>query len=623
MALLTRWFLLCSLASGVIASLFFLPGLHGSFIFDDGSNIVENQSIHISTLDADSIHQVVFGMQPGGITRVLPTITLALDYWRGNGLDPAVFKATNIAIHALTAFVLACFFRVLLSLAGVKRRQSELAAIALALAWAIHPLQVSSVLYVIQRMQTMCTLFIVLALWMYLKARHAQIEDRSGRTGWLLTILFWMLAFGCKEDAVLLPAYTLALEITVLHFRAAEPRLARILRKGYLLATMAGAFVFLLVVIPYYWSWNNYPGRDFSSWERLLTQARVVSMYLWEIVLPMPSHMPFYYDWIQPSRGFLQPWTTLPAIMLLSALLAMAWMLRLRRPLFALGIFLFFAGHIITSNVMNLELAAEHRNHFPLIGMVLAIGDCLTLAVLRLKFRVQTIAAMIMALLIALGSMTVARAHVWGNPLGFAQKSVEYAPHSARAWNSLCTYYYNLGGGRTPQNPYLDKAIDTCRKGSLAAPYSLTSLTNLVVFESIRGVANKEDWDLLLARLQTANQGPENDMSLWVLINNSRNGVSIDEDNLLEAIEVVTQRRPRNSVEYAAIGYYILGQTHHPERAYPYFARSIQVASPHDQLPNEIISDLKMQGREGWATRLEILARSRPDQLSTSQNKLD
>src|SRR3546814_17931920 len=84
--------------------------------------------------------------------------------------------------------------------------------------------------------------------------------------------------------------------------------------------------------------------------------------------------MPFYYDWVQPSRSLLEPWTTLPAIAAVLALLGTAWSLRTRWPLFALGVFLFFAAHFIASNVVGLELAFEHRNHFALIGMVLAFG---------------------------------------------------------------------------------------------------------------------------------------------------------------------------------------------------------------------------------------------------------
>src|SRR3546814_20968303 len=81
---------------------------------------------------------------------------------------------------------------------------------------------------------------------------------------------------GCKEDSVLLPAYTLALELTVLRFSANSTRLAGILRRGYLIATLAGAAAYLLWVIPHYWQWSAYPGRDFSTPERLLTEARVL-----------------------------------------------------------------------------------------------------------------------------------------------------------------------------------------------------------------------------------------------------------------------------------------------------------------------------------------------------------
>src|SRR3546814_1078012 len=114
-------------------------------------------------------------------------------------------------------------------------------------------------------------------------------------------------------------------------------------------------------------------------------------MYMGQILVPLPGNMPFYYDWIQPSRGILQPWTTLPAILACIALLAIAWRARRHRSLFALGVLLFFAGHFITSNVPNLELAFEHRNHLPLIGTVLAIGDLLALAMQRLRFSLVPI----------------------------------------------------------------------------------------------------------------------------------------------------------------------------------------------------------------------------------------
>src|SRR3546814_21142672 len=117
-------------------------------------------------------------------------------------------------------------------------------------------------------------------------------------------------------------------------------RLARRLRRGYLLAALAGTAVYALLVIPHYWHWDTLPGRDFSTLERVLTQPRVLCLYLWQILVPLPQNMPFYYDWVQPSRSLLEPWTTLPAIAAVLALLGTAWSLPTRWPLFPHGVFL-------------------------------------------------------------------------------------------------------------------------------------------------------------------------------------------------------------------------------------------------------------------------------------------
>lgn len=614
MTLPRHWFLLSCLLCALLACLPFLDGLHGGFVFDDGPNIVDNPGVHMATLDTNAVFQVLFGPQPGGITRILPTLSFAVDHWRGGGLDPVIFKATNIGIHALTAMVLAGFLLTLLQATAVPQKRASLCALGLSLAWAIHPLQVSSVLYVVQRMQTLCTLFVLLGLWAYLKARMAQIEGRSGRTGLLLVVLLWGLAMASKEDAILLPIYLLALELTVLHFRAATPDVARTLRRGYLLMAAVGATAFLLVVVPHYWHWDAYPGRDFTTWERLLTQGRVLSMYLGQILMPLPRYMPFYYDWVQPSRGLLQPWTTLPALLLLAGLAAAAWRLRTRRPLFALGVSLFFAGHFVTSNVVGLELAFEHRNHFPLIGALLAIGDLCAWALQYMRLRPALGIGSCAALLLLLGGTAAARARIWDSPLTLARASTEFAPQSARAWNSLCLYYYDLGGGNTPNNPYLDKAIDICGQGAANAPDSVTGLTNLVVFKTRRGSITSADWNALQQRLQRVTLGPENMRTVSVLMSNVATGTPLDESNVIKSLDIISQRTTLGLNELAAIGYFILTETGQPDRAYPYFARAVQAASPGTAFTGSLVSDLKERGRTDWARKLEALApsQSRP-----------
>ena len=608
MTLSNRAFLLLSLVCAVLAGLVFLPGLPGDFVFDDNINIVGNTGLELHSLAPSALLDIVFSTQYGGLTRVLPTLTFAIDYYRGGGaLDPATFKTTNIALQALTAVALAWFLRSLLATAGTRPTATRWAALAMAFVWAAHPLQVSSVLYVVQRMQTLATLFIVLALWSYLTARRAQLEGRSGRTGWLLTGLLWATALACKEDAVLLPAYTLAMELTVLRFGAGDAALASRIKRGYLFATVAGAALFLFVVVPHYWSWDAYYNRDFSTVERLLTQGRVLCVYLWEILVPLPSHMPFYYDWLAPSRGLLQPWTTLPALLLLGALLAVAWRARHRRPLFAFGILLFFAGHAVTSNIAPLELAFEHRNHLPMIGIVLAVGDLLAMALARLHLRAVPITAAGLVLAVGLCSATVLRAASWSSDLRMAQTSARIAPYSTRAWNQLCVGYFTLGGGDKADNPYLDQAIAACAKGADADRNSIKTLTNIIAMKAIQGTLTPADWDRYLARLRYVTMTPENASSIWVILNKARSGWAMDNHRLIEAIDIVSQRRKLKPVESAAMGYFILGHTDQRNQAYPYFERAVKTTTD-PAFSTGLIEDLRKEGLGTWADSLQKVA---------------
>ena len=611
MTLSTRGFLLLTLLLAVLAGLVFMPGLPGGFVFDDAYNIVQNPGLQLRSLQPGAVMDAMFSAQPGSATRVLPMLTFALDYFRAGGMDPATFKSTNIGIHMLTAVVLAFFLRTLFAAASVPERRAHWMALALATTWAVHPLQVSSVLYVVQRMQTLSTLFLLLALWSYLRARMAQRQGQPGRAGWLMAGMLWAVAFSCKEDAIALPAYTLALELTILRFDAQDPALARALRRGYLVAGLLGLALYLLVVVPFFWSWDHYPTRDFSSLERLLSQGRVLCMYLGQILLPLPSHLPFYYDWLAPSRGLLSPWTTLASLLVLATLLAAAWVLRHRRPLFALGVLLFFAGHFVTSNVIGLELAFEHRNHFPMIGILLAVGDLLMLAASRLRFGKSSALITCVLALVALAGTTMVRARSWNSELALATTSTRLAPASARAWNSLCVVQFELGGGARADNPNLDKAIAACDKAAEVGQDSIKSLTNIIAFKALRGPVPEADWDRYLARLRKVTMTPDNASSVWVILNRARDGMPVNGEKMLEAIGIINQRARFKPIEAAAMGYFILGHTDTPDRAYPYFAQAV-LETRDPAFAASLIDDLRKEGRSAWADQLSQQLRS-PD----------
>lgn len=606
----TRRYFLFALLLSILATGLFLPGLGGGFIFDDKPNIVENASVYVSHLTFEQLAAAAYSFEPGSGSRPLAMLSFGLDYWRA-GMNPVSFKCTNLLIHAITVFALIAFFGRLFLIAGWEPRRAAVVALVLGLVWGGHPLQVSTVLYVVQRMQTLGTLFLILALWAYLGMREVQIKGGAGRQYAVLVVLFWLLAIASKEDSALLPAYTLLLELTVLGFRAKSDSAGRRLQATYLLLVTAGLVAFLFWVVPHFWHWDAYPGRDFSSYERLLTQLRVLVMYLGQVIVPLPAGMPFYYDDLEVSRGLFAPVTTFLALLLVGFLLVSAWCFRKQQPLICFGVLLFFAGHFVSSNVLNLELAFEHRNHFPLIGVVLAGGLSIVMLVDRYvearERRLAWLFAGASLALLSLGGATLLRAHWWGEPQRFAEKSVAIAPRSERAWLLLSGVFAGRSG-LDPGSPDFDRAIVISVRGA-ALTGSPPLLSNIVVFKTMRGDVAKSDWSDLLDRLRQTPMSVQNRNILWVMLGNVDKGVKLDPSGVLSLIDIVAARSRLNSEQNLRLGAYIHNKTQQPERALPYLRRAVELAGPGDPAVERLLRQLRDAGRAGWAGELAELQR--------------
>lgn len=597
-----RYFLLSAILASLLAAFAFLPGISGDFILDDGINILQNRLLYITDLNNENLINAALSFHDGNGSRPLPMASFAADHWRANGMDASAFKTTNLLIHTFTTFFLTLFFRRLLLLANWSIERATTGALLLALFWAIHPLQVSSVMYVVQRMQTMATMFIVLALWAYLAMRKSQLDGGRGRLYGVLVLIFWGLALACKEDAVLLPAYTLALELTILRFRAAQQIVTKGLRQSYLLMSVVGVVAYFFVIMPHYWHWDAYPNRDFSSLERLLTQGRVLAMHLGQIVIPLPDHMPFIYDTLTISRSLWQPWTTLPSLLLLAFLLVWAWSWRTSRPLFSLGVLLFFSGHFIGSNIIGLELVFEHRNHFPLIGAILALGDLFMLAYQRWQWRSHLISGALAAAVTLLGLATISHAYTWGDPVRHGEKLVELQPSSTRAWTQLGGAYFDLYK-RTKDNVYLSQAIEVNAKGlEHAASPSLAG--NLVVYKSLLGTIEDKDWQRFLNILDNTSRGWQSKSVVWIMMNNAENGHPIDQSRVVETLQVFSQGGGMSAGEYMQAGVfaYKAGQQ---DKALPFFEEAIKLYPENTPAMQRLLKDLADAGHTDWVETLQ------------------
>ncbi|AXK70988.1 hypothetical protein DWG18_00915 [Lysobacter sp. TY2-98] len=591
-------------ALGAIAALSL--GLGGGFILDDQPNIVQNAALHLSRLRLADVPYAVYSFQPGHGSRMLSMATFAFDGWR-SGMDPRAFKATNLAIHAATTIALAWLIYLLLIQAGRPPRRAAAAALALAAFWALHPLQVSSVFYVVQRMQTLVTLFAVLALIAYVRMRQAQINGERSRGYAVYAALFMVLGVASKEDAALYPLYALALEVTLLRFTARIPVQSRVLRWSFLALGAISLIVFTLYVLPHNWHQQTVPGRQFSSVERLLTQARVLVMYIGQALFPAPANLPFYYDTFPVSHNVLDPWTTAASMLVLAALLVWAWAWRARRPLFSLGILLFFAGHVITSNVLNLELVFEHRNQFPLIGIVLAVGDLWALGWQHAKSRRLDWALAALALCVTTGC-TILRAYEWGDPIRFARYSVSIRPDSPRAGLALAGAYYEASRG-DPRSPLYQQAIDAneaaSRRTGTPAGYS-----NVVIYKTRRGDVTSRDWDNLVRSAQRQPVTLQVQFMLSTMLNDADNGIPLDSKGMTALINAIAPRGSFGANDYRRFGAYIYNNGQSPADALRYLKLSVELSPEGDADTERMFRELTEAGSADWVARLRQIPRT-------------
>lgn len=581
------------LALVVVTGLVYWPGLSGGFLFDDFPNIVTNTRVHAKDWSWETLKQAAGAYAPGPYGRPLATLTFAAD-WAIGGKDAWQFKLTGLLVHLINAVLVFWLLRRIFDLPTVRGQWGRLGAFAVALLWAVHPLQVSSVLYVVQRMETLALTFVLLALIAYMRGRVGQLE---GQRGWP-----WLCGSGLlagigmlsKETAVLFPAYALALELTLLRFEARTTLDRRLLQAGYATGIIIGLLVFLFLVAPPYLSDSAFSGRSFNLGESLLTQLRVLPMYLGQMLLPLPSHLTFYYDDFAKSTGWMEPATTLAGGLFLLALLALTCAVRRKMPLVALGVFWFFAAHLLTSNVFNLELVFEHRNYFALLGIVLALADLVRRIPMRdgpaLKYAAVGI------IVVGFGGLALLRSATWGNPLHLAMELVALNPKSERASNDLATLYVGMSDSN-PNSPLFRMGALEFERGSRLQAASPLPEQGLILMAATTGQPVKDAWwDRLTHKIRTRPVGPQETMAVTGLMKQRYRGVSLDDQRLSEAYDALLQRAPQPHL-YAMYGDFALtylGDNHLANRMF----RSAVEQNPGDRkFAERLLGTLVEDGR--------------------------
>lgn len=426
----------------ILCAMIYWPGLNGTFLFDDQANLSRLQKI-ASPLTWEQLTAFASSGTSGPLGRPLSMLTFGLQFqsWPS---DPGAFKLVNLLLHLANGALVFWLFTAIGKAAQWKGRTNLLAGL-IAAAWLLHPIQVSTTLYIVQRMTLLASFFTLAGLVTFVEGRRL-VQAGSATKGYLIAgagiALGTALAIAGKESGALLPLYALAIEATLLsHSPAGEGW-----KKWKVFVLYLPLLAALAVFFSRFESLTHYQGRGFSLVERLLTEPRVLMDYLRKILLLPPYNFGVFFDDFTVSRGFLSPPTTLAAILAIFGLLFAALRWRLSFPFFSFAILWFFCGHTLESSVIPLELYFEHRNYLPSLGIVAGIVLAShALLAHRLPESMKIPSLMIGGIFLVMLALTWQQTHLWGNSLVQAVIWAKEKPLSQRSMERAGTMFALAG----------------------------------------------------------------------------------------------------------------------------------------------------------------------------------
>ena len=439
--------LLAGLALAVLSVVIYLPAVDGEFLWDDAA-FTEAAAVREPSGLAD-IWFSPRALENEGHYWPLVYTSFWLEH-RLWGFEPVPFHLTNILLHLVNSLLLW----------GLLRRCAVPGAFVAAAVFAVHPVHVESVAWVIERKDVLSALF-------YLTAAGAWMRfvETGRRRAYALALTLFVAGLLSKSIVVTLPAALL-----IRHWWQRGRVLASDLRR-----LVPFALVALVITLA---DLSFYAGREsvafgHSLLERLLIAARALWTYALQLLWPSP--LPVIYPKWEVGAGDLLGWLALLAA---AALAAALWFARDRLGRGPLAGAAFFAVTLspvlgfVDYGFLQFAFVADRYQYLASIGITTAlVGGAASLAARRpgaMALGARVLAAAVVAVL---SLLTWRQAGIYQNEITFFGHIVAENPEARAAHRNLTIAL--LEAGRP------EEALATARVALEQEPDSADDLNNL------------------------------------------------------------------------------------------------------------------------------------------------
>ena len=413
------------LISGVLVTFIYLQSLGYSLLngWDDPEYVTQNENILL--LDATHIKQIFSSFTMGNYAPI-HILSYALDY-RLFGPWHFGFRLVNLLIHFLNSILVFLLIR--------KVNRNEWLALAGGILFAIHPLQVESVVWVSQRKNILSVLFLFLALFSY-----ARFGKKGGILSYWASLIFFALGLLTKISIIVFPLYLLTYDTFVLEKDFHWKRSVKYLPFG-ILATTAGFITIKAqsmggIRMEYYG----------DSWmESVLLIPALWLKYFHQILFPLKLS-PLYDEKIVASFPLFKIFTV--GVFFALVLFLMFWWSRRKQNVMLFWLTWFLIGLLPVSHLIPMVTVMNDRYlYFPMIGIIGLMATVFNDLLHSFKPEIKKAVTIFLVLLLvySLSLLAKERTKVWADDFTLWSDAVAKFPNQAKARSNLASTFMGVG----------------------------------------------------------------------------------------------------------------------------------------------------------------------------------
>lgn len=465
----------------VLGLLIYSNTFDSPFIFDDVRYIVDNPAVQDMQYFHDPSKVATLKILPelrhAFRTRIFGHFTFALNY-KLNGLDVTGYHIFNFIVHIVNALLV--YWLVLLTFrtpffldrTGGKGAFSPaegrfIIALFSALLFVCHPVQTQAITYITQRFASLATMFYMLTMAAYIKARISE-TNAARYVSYIIALGSTVLAMLTKEIS-----FTLPLVIALYEVMFFDGKMKK--RVMYLIP-----FFLTMSIIPLSLLAAASSGdigesmrklaisHGVSRWEYLITQFRVIVTYARLLLFPVNQNL--YYDY-PVFRSIFNPQVLLSFLFVLIVFLSAGYFFyRSRETSSGSGHLLRLISFGISWSIITLSMESsiipikdvifEHRLYLPSAGIFIAFSTAFLMTMKRLIVSAasheRTAVIILLIIVVVLSGTAYARNSVWRSEISLWEDVVSKSPEMDYNHTELALAYEKQGRTGDAVKSYLN-----------------------------------------------------------------------------------------------------------------------------------------------------------------------